>query len=216
MSENGKGGLYEAVRAVQAAVGTLPKDGTNPHYSSKYTTLEKIVETVRPLLVEHGLVWMTFPTRNAADQPSLRYELTHAPSGAHVGDTVPLMIERTSPQGLGSALTYMRRYTLCAVLDLVADEDDDGEAAGKGAKSKPAKPKQPYGQPPPGAEPAQRRRIQALLGETEMKRPELAAILGGLGVLLGEGWMDKLEPGPDGTAATLIDLLDRRNRGMDA
>ena len=214
MTGNGHKGLYEAVRAVQAAVGTLPKDGTNPHYSSKYTTLEKIVETVRPLLVEHGLVWMTFPTRNASDQPSLRYELTHAPSGEHVGDMVPLMIERTSPQGLGSALTYMRRYTLCAVLDLVADEDDDGEAARP--KRKPAKAKAtPYGQPPPGADPTQRKRIQALLKETDMKRPELAAILGGLGVLLGEGWMDKLEPGPNGTAVTLIDLLDRRNRGMD-
>ena len=45
-------GLYEAVLAVQAAAETLPKDGINPHFKSKYTPLDTIVEKVGPLLAQ--------------------------------------------------------------------------------------------------------------------------------------------------------------------
>lgn len=205
-------GLLDAVRAVQLVVGTLPKDATNPHYASKYTPLDTIVETVGPLLAQHGLVWMTFPTTNGDGVPMLRYRLAHTTSGEQVEDTMPLLVTHVSPQGMGSALTYARRYSMCAVLNLVADDDDDGQAAkpkrSKRASSPPGTP-----EPEPGATDVQRKQIHALISEAGVSRAELADILGPLGVVLAEGWLDTLTPGASGSARVLIDLLTlRRDR----
>ena len=200
-------GLYEAVLAVQAAAETLPQDAVNPHFKSKYTPLDTIVEKVGPLLAHNGLVWMTFPCQDAKSQPVLRYRLTHAATGEHIEDTMPLLITQPTPQGMGSALTYARRYSLCAVLNLVADADDDGQAA-KPAKAK-AKAK-PASDPLHGASDAQRKKIHALLTETATLRPELEQMIAPWGVELSEGWMDRLSGGRDGTASLLIDLLEER------
>jgi hypothetical protein len=121
-------GLLQAILKVQAEVGTLPKDATNPHFKSKYTPLDTIVEHVGPILNKHGLIWLTLPTRDELG-PALTYRLQHAASGEKVEGTMPLLLTKQDPQGLGSALTYARRYSLCAVLNLVADDDDDGNAA---------------------------------------------------------------------------------------
>lgn len=118
--------LDEALVAFQAEMPTLPKDSTNPHFKSKFTSLDTIVERVTPVLTRHGLSWSTLPTIHEG-QPALRYRLAHA-GGDALEDTMPLLLDRENSQGLGSALTYARRYAVCAVLNLVADEDDDGNA----------------------------------------------------------------------------------------
>jgi hypothetical protein len=130
--------LYEAILAVQSEVGTLPKDATNPHFKSKYLSLDTLVERITPYLAKNGLIWQTFPT--AVDgQPALKYMLTHVPSEQREGDTMLLPLSKNDMQGLGSALTYARRYSLCAVLNLVADDDDDGNAAARPASGSQAR-----------------------------------------------------------------------------
>lgn len=121
--------LLTALLNVQAEAPKLRKDATNPHFRSKYTPLDTIVETVGPLLKKHGLVWMTLPVSNEHGQPALFYRLAHAKSGEQISGTMPLLLGKPDSQGLGSAITYARRYSLCAVLNLVGDEDDDGHAA---------------------------------------------------------------------------------------
>ena len=130
--------LAEALVAFQAEVPTLPKDSTNPHFRSKFTSLDTIVETVRPLLAKHGLAWSALPCVGPDGQPALRYQLLHT-SGEAQQDMMPLLLSKNDSQGLGSALTYSRRYALCAVLNLVADEDDDGNAASR-ARQQSARP----------------------------------------------------------------------------
>lgn len=127
------GSLLEAILAVQAEVGTLPKNAVNPHFKSKFTPLDTIVETVGPVLVKNGLVWRTYPTVKDG-RPALRYRMAHAPSGEVDEDTMLLMATKEDPQGQGGGITYARRYALCAYLNLVADEDDDGNA-GSGKQS---------------------------------------------------------------------------------
>lgn len=122
------GSLLEAILAVQTEVGPIAKDAINPAFQSKYTTLATIVETVGPILSKHELVWMTFPGSDEEGRPCLDYALVHAPTGVERGGRMPLLLTKQDPQGLGSALTYARRYSLCAVLNLVADDDDDGNA----------------------------------------------------------------------------------------
>jgi hypothetical protein len=123
-------GLLTAMLAVQAEAPKLPKDGTNPHFKSKFTKLETIVEKVGPILNKHGLVWFAMPSRSKDDgKPVLRYRLAHAPSGEALEDEMDLMLARGGAQEQGSGITYARRYALVSVLNLVADEDDDGHAA---------------------------------------------------------------------------------------
>lgn len=134
-------GLWPALLAVQAEAPTLQKSAINPHFHSSYVPLDKLHETVIPLLNKHGLVWVTYPvwgTREAV--PCLVYRLRHVDSGEELGATMLLMIDKANPQGQGSAITYARRYALMAVLGLVADEDDDGNKASKPSRAK-AKPK---------------------------------------------------------------------------
>lgn len=131
MTDNGSTGLLSALAAVQAEAPTLPKDKTNPHFKSKYTGLDTIVEKIGPLLAQHGLVWSALPTGTHAE-PTLSYRLAHVATGEVLEGVMPLLLDKPTAQGLGSALTYARRYSLCSVLNLVTDEDDDGNAAGKG------------------------------------------------------------------------------------
>lgn len=137
--------LMGALLAVQGEAPSLQRDKINPAFKSKYLSLEKLMEQVLPVLNKHGLVWITLPGI-VEGQPVLRYRLIcttprieavdsegramGCPSWADVIEgTMPLLLTKNDSQGLGSAITYARRYALMAVLGLVADEDDDGNAA---------------------------------------------------------------------------------------
>ncbi len=121
--------LYDALLAFQADAPTLQKDKINPAFRSKYLSLDSLMEQVLPALNAHGLIWTTLPGRDDDGAGVLRYELIHAASGDRLGGTMPLLAAKPDPQGQGSAITYARRYSLMAVLGLVADEDDDGNRA---------------------------------------------------------------------------------------
>lgn len=128
----------DALLAVQSEAPALPKDKTNPHFASKFTGLDTIIEKVGPLLTKHRLVWTTLPGRDELG-PYLEYRLLHVDSDEGLTGRIPLLLSKGDSQGLGSALTYARRYALVSVLNLAADEDDDGNSASPG-----------YGKPPQG------------------------------------------------------------------
>lgn len=133
--------LMGAILAVQAEAPALQKSKLNPAFRSKYVSLDVLMETVMPIVNKHGLVWITLPGRDEQGDPALSYRLIHAESGDSLDGTMPLMLAKSDPQGQGSAITYARRYSLMAVLGLVADEDDDGNKAtprSQGAQSRPA------------------------------------------------------------------------------
>lgn len=122
--------LMAAILRVQAA---LPKLATNADgqvggRAYRYADLGMITDAALPLLVSEQLVWATFPTSNEHGQPALRYRMTHLTSGQFEEDVMLLMCAKPDPQGQGSALTYSRRYALCAVLNITVG-DDDGAAA---------------------------------------------------------------------------------------
>lgn len=137
-------GLYAALLAVQAEMPTLPKNATNPHFKSKYTPLDTVVEVATPILSKHKLVWTTKPSVYAdTGAPSLRYRLTHTPSGEFDDGEMLLLLPKSDPQGQGSAITYARRYAMQCVLGIVADEDVDGNMAPAERKAPPGKAAKP-------------------------------------------------------------------------
>jgi hypothetical protein len=132
MAETQPSGLAAALAAVQRRLPDVRK-GETAHvrsdkgsYTYRYATLPDITKALLPLLGENGLAWVTRPTI-VADRFVLVYELLHT-SGEKISGEYPLPANG-SPQALGSAITYARRYCLCAVTGVAADDDDDGQAA---------------------------------------------------------------------------------------
>lgn len=120
--------LLGALLKFQADPPHLALDANNPHFKSRFVSLPEVMKRVLPKLNACGLVWTTCPSRDDAG-PTLRYRLAHAPSGESETGEMPLLLVKNDPQGLGSAITYARRYALLAVLGLVGDDDDDANAA---------------------------------------------------------------------------------------
>lgn len=124
------GEVVTALVAFQAEMPNVHKAAVNPHFKSKYAALEAIMPQILPVLTKHGLgVSHHVAVENGCNVLITR--LYHT-GGQWIGSVMPLMAEKQTPQGLGSAITYMRRYSLCALLGIAADPDDDGDAAERG------------------------------------------------------------------------------------
>lgn len=97
-------------------------------YTYRYADLSDISPEVLPLLARHGLSWTCKPTMNHDGKFVLRYALMHT-SGEVLDGDWPLPNPSSSSQVLGSAVTYARRYCLCAVTGVSPGGDDDDAAA---------------------------------------------------------------------------------------
>jgi len=127
--------LGKALLQFQKNAPDLHRDATNPHFKSKFLSLEGLMGAVLPVANNCGLVISQFPTTADGTQPALRTRIEHADSGEFIEDVMLLVPEKEGPQAQGSALTYARRYSLMAALGLVADEDDDGNQASNGRQA---------------------------------------------------------------------------------
>lgn len=115
----------------RAAFKPVALDRTNPHFKSKYASLASVLSAVTPALTANGLAVVT---RTFADGDTLLAKTSVFYRGlALVSSVMPIAKGGASAQAVGSALTYARRYSICALLGIVADEDDDGNAAQAGA-----------------------------------------------------------------------------------
>jgi hypothetical protein len=119
--------LAPAVVAMQAALSPVDKSAANPFFKSKYAPLPEVRAAMQPLLAENKLALLTFPTI-IDGKNGLHFYLLHE-SGQYIDGQWLLTPAKHDPQGEGSDTTYKRRYAEMAITGLVADEDDDGNAA---------------------------------------------------------------------------------------
>lgn len=117
--------LAQALAAFQAELPEINLDSENPHFRSKFASLPNITRIVLPKLSEHGLAFSA-GSRVEEGLLILEAKLLHE-SGEYESASFP--ITETNPQKVGSAVTYYRRYALAALTGVVADADDDGNAA---------------------------------------------------------------------------------------
>lgn len=110
-------------------------------YSYSFADLASITRTLYPLLAKHGLAFTAGPRITDRGQFVLSYRLLHD-SGQSIAGEYPLPADVKSPQAMGSAITYARRYCLCAVTGVVTD-DDDGAAAQHAARDQDMRPADP-------------------------------------------------------------------------
>lgn len=128
--------LYQALFAVQQAAPFVDKATANPFFKSKYADLPTVWKAVKDLMGEHGL-FVSHTTFTDELGEYIRTRIIHAESGDFIESVNKIILGKSTAQEYGSYMTYMRRYALSAMLGLVTDEDDDGNAA---SQKKPAKP----------------------------------------------------------------------------
>lgn len=137
--------LPAALVAFQAEVGTVAKDSDNPFFKSKYADLPAVKAAAQPILAKHGLAVVQSPDHKVIGEKvydTLRTTIIHRKGafGDVLSSEMILKPVKNDPQAQGSAITYARRYAFMAMLGLVADEDDDGNAAS--APPRQSRPKQ--------------------------------------------------------------------------
>ena len=138
--------LAKALLNVQRTVQPITKDAENPFTKSWYASLNSVMAACRDALIENGIWLCQHPV--PVEQPNslgLVTKLTHVESGQWQSSLAIVPLPKADPQGMGSAMTYARRYALTAMLGMVTD-DDDGEGAKNGKKS-PTRPKLPVNAP---------------------------------------------------------------------
>jgi hypothetical protein len=108
----------------------------NPHYNTRFADLAAIWEVCRKPLNSNGLSVIQSPEPSDSGGLVLRTTLLHM-SGQFVSSAIPLAYNPASMQSLGSAITYARGYALAALVGVVTEADDDGNAADAGPASRP-------------------------------------------------------------------------------
>jgi ERF superfamily len=119
--------ITAALITAKAQFNPIHKNKINPHFKSKYATLDEILEAIAPALLANNLLLIQ-PTFVKDNLTVLKTILIHAESGEQLESelTIPAIAD---PQKLGAAMTYYRRFSICSLLAIAPDDDDDGTTA---------------------------------------------------------------------------------------
>lgn len=128
--------MVKALAKAQGAIGDIPRNRTvtvtprsgGQSYKFKYATLSAIIDAIRKPLSDNAVAYTQVISHDADGGYYLLTTTLHC-GEQYLSSKVPLIAEGGTNQQFGSALTYMKRYALAALLGISADEDDDGNAA---------------------------------------------------------------------------------------
>ena len=135
--------LAAALAKAKTSFGEIKKTAENPFYHSKYAPLDGVIAATDAALSANGLAVTQLP-----ENEGLTTLLLHT-SGQYISSLYPIRPVKDDPQGLGSAITYARRYALSAILGVASEPDDDANAASGGKATAAAKPQTKPPAPPP-------------------------------------------------------------------
>ena len=117
--------FYKDLVTALGAIPALKKDAANPFYNSSYLSLPHLIETVRPILAKHNLA-MTQSIWTVDGQLACQSHLIHVSGAQYETDVLLVPLTQKTAQGMGSASSYARRYQAMALLNIAAEDDDDG------------------------------------------------------------------------------------------
>ena len=135
--------LFDRLLSAQSRIGIILKDMTNPFFKSNYADINTIIDMVKPILNEEGLLVLQ-PLSHVNGKPAIQTVIMY--KGDAISETT-VIPEDPNPQKMGSSITYFRRYALQSMLCLQAADDDGNTAAQPSAPKK----EQPKAQQPDGA-----------------------------------------------------------------
>lgn len=135
--------LSPALLAAQREMGHPKRNAKNPHLRNQFADLPCVIDTVKEVLNKHDIV--VVQSVHGSGEASVPYagvktRLIHGPSGEWIEDSIDQAVDAPKgmnvSQAIGSAITYLRRYSLSAMACVASEPDDDGNEA-KGQPSKP-------------------------------------------------------------------------------
>lgn len=120
--------LTQALVNAQSQMHAAPKNGYNPHFRNKFSTLEDLIDATRAILTKNGLAVTQYPDSNE-NGTYLVTKLKHISGEEEVSRALILIKDPTDIQKLGSAISYMKRYSYAAICGIATSEgDDDGNS----------------------------------------------------------------------------------------
>ena len=135
--------LYGALVKLRGTLNNPDKKSKNPQWGSYYCKLEDLIQHVREPLSSHGL---TFVQNIVNEEKSVMAQTTiiHQSGETLTLDGPAVLIDKFTPQGVGAACTYAKRYGICSAFGIESDDDDDAESVeeqfeGKDKTKPPAK-----------------------------------------------------------------------------
>ena len=122
--------IASALVSAQKDFLSAKKTSDNPFFKSKYADLQSVISAVKESLNENGIAFIQSPTESEGDVLKLTTRLLHE-SGEWIEDTSVCPLVKRDPQAFGSALSYLRRYSLSAMCGIYQADDDGNEATKK-------------------------------------------------------------------------------------
>ncbi|WP_181256816.1 ERF family protein [Merismopedia glauca] len=116
--------LISALIKAQPHFKSIRKDKINPYVKSKYADLDSVIAATKDALRANGL--LISQTTSVNESRAILVTTLWHESGQKIEGNYPLT-KTEDPQKLGASITYARRYALCAILGITADDDNDGD-----------------------------------------------------------------------------------------
>lgn len=210
------GQIAEALSKAQEAMDSAEKSKYNPGFKSNYADLASVIKAAKGPLGANGLAYVQTVE---ADGPSVTCftELFHT-SGEFFRGRLRLQAANQTAQGIGSAITYARRYALAAILGIASEDEDDDAQAAQGEQLPAAPPKKfgtpnvtpnqaqrgasVQGKPQPTQAPVQAPSQQTQTAQQESLVKKAAGLFGGRLIDAAEG-VQEIPPDHKGTDATV-------------
>ncbi len=123
------GTIAAALAAAQGEFEEIKKDTENPFFKSKYAPLVSVIKATRKALTKYKIAVIQHP--ELVDGKCVVTTMLIHESGQWIKGDLAMPVNKMDAQGMGSATTYGRRYGRSSMLDVAADDDDDGNAASK-------------------------------------------------------------------------------------
>ena len=120
--------ISQAIAKAQHDVENASKNAKNPHFKSKYADLAELLNTVRPVFSIHGLAIVQMPSFDGGIA-SVETMISHS-SGEWISSICSAPVSKQDAQGVGSAITYLRRYSLAAMCGIAQEDDDANSSVG--------------------------------------------------------------------------------------
>lgn len=119
--------LFAALAAAQGEIQAAEATQENTHFDYKYANLQNCLDACRKPLADNELAVVQLPTVLDNGAVQVTTILGHS-SGQFISQTMTMQPDKGGPQAVGSCITYLRRYMLCAMVG-IGQQDDDANLA---------------------------------------------------------------------------------------
>lgn len=127
--------VYESIFSVQSDIKNIQVDSENPHYRSRYASLEGLIDALKPLLIKHKLIVVQSVDK---DGVNLVTRVTSVGLAEFEDFYLPFVNTKGDLHGLGGSMTYLRRQALKGIFGIAETDDDGNQAQGVAPQSQKA------------------------------------------------------------------------------